>query len=189
MFGKESSGLGNILIKDNVTLDLEAADDNGIGIGVYGAGAGNITIKDNAVLEAYGGTAAINKAPVMPDNASVSVGESAETAEAWDGTSDITQYKYVRINASGEEPQETEPAATESAAPATSAPSETPAASTPSAAPATTAPAETEEPPALRRRALYGRMTMRDGLHMTGSLKILRRCVLQTAETTATSTE
>ena len=147
--GKESSGLGNILIKDNVTLDLEAADDNGIGIGVYGAGAGNITIKDNAVLEAYGGTAAINKAPVMPDNASVSVGESAETAEAWDGTFDITQYKYVRINASGEEPQETEPAATESAAPATSAPSETPAASTPSAAPATTAPAETEEPPAL----------------------------------------
>ena len=151
--GKESSGLGNFIIKDNVELKLENADQNGIGIGVYGPGAGNITVKDNAVLEAYGGAQAINKAPLIPDTAAVSAGESAETAAAWDKTSDLTQYKYVKINASGEEPQETEPAVTESAAPATAAPSEepssAPATSAPSSAPSTTAPAETDPPSEL----------------------------------------
>ena len=109
--GKEGKTLGNIIIKDNVKLKLEDADDNGIGIGVYGPGAGNITIKDNAVVEAYGGAKAINKAPIIPDTAEVTVGDSAETAQAWDKTSDITQYKYVKINASGEETSEepTEP--------------------------------------------------------------------------------
>ena len=142
--GKEGKTLGNIIIKDNVKLKLEDADDNGIGIGVYGPGAGNITIKDNAVVEAYGGAQAINKAPIIPDTASVTVGDSADTAEAWDKTSDITQYKYVKISASGEEEPEQptdKPSEQPSGEPSTEAPATT--------APATTAPAETEKPAEL----------------------------------------
>ncbi len=102
--GKESSALGNIIIKDNVTLRLTNEDANGIGLGLYGAGAGSITVKDNAVVEAYGGQRAVNKAPEIPETASVNVGDSADTASEWDGSSDITAYKYVKIEASPSQP-------------------------------------------------------------------------------------
>lgn len=101
----------SLTIKDNVHLILENTDENGYGMNVYGAspGIGDITIQDNAVVEMTGGKAAVNKTPVISGEQKVFVGASKADTQEWDGETDISTYKYVKVAEETEKPEPTDP--------------------------------------------------------------------------------
>lgn len=99
-----------ISITGEAKVVLSDTDDNGYGLRVWG----NVNV-EKGILEMTGGTNAVyfeKGGAIETKDKQVFAGENAKSASAWDNTTEITNYKYVKIvsgmSEEPEQPQETE---------------------------------------------------------------------------------
>ena len=101
VYGKDGSADSvptGVTITDNAEVTITGTK----GIVLTGGADGDITVTDGAVLTVDTDSAAFTKAPVIEAGSEVTVGASPEEAEAWDGSTALTSYNYVRIEAPDE---------------------------------------------------------------------------------------
>ncbi len=103
-----------VKITNGANVSLTDNDSNGYGL----MASGNVDV-ENGTLEMTGGKAAINlvsgstnKGSITTEGKTVTAGENAQSVSAWDNTTAITNYKYVKIVShtpeDPEQPEETE---------------------------------------------------------------------------------
>lgn len=99
-----------ISITGEAKVVLSDTDDNGYGLRVWG----NVNV-EKGILEMTGGTNAVyfeKGGAIETKDKQVFAGENAQSASAWDNTTEIKNYKYVKIvsgmSEEPEQPQETE---------------------------------------------------------------------------------
>ena len=99
-----------ISITGEAKVVLSDTDDNGYGLRVWG----NVNV-EKGILEMTGGTNAVyfeKGGAIETKDKQVFAGENAESASAWNGSTSITEYTYVKIvsgmSEEPEQPQETE---------------------------------------------------------------------------------
>ena len=100
-----------ISITGGANVVLSDADDNGYGLWA----SGNVDV-ENGTLEMTGGDGAVtirgNGGAIETEGKQVTAGENVQSASAWDNTTAITSYKYVKIVShtpeEPEQPEETE---------------------------------------------------------------------------------
>ena len=77
---------------------LQISDNPNYGINVYNSDGSNISITSSEISFSGWGGSCIGGTPIsVYDNATVLVGDSAETATTWDGTTHWSNYKFVTI--------------------------------------------------------------------------------------------
>ncbi len=94
-----------ISITGGANVVLSDTDNNGYGLWA----SGNVDV-ENGTLEMTGGAKAVtirgNGGTIETEGKQVTAGENAQSASAWDNTTEITSYKYVKIESqTSEEPE------------------------------------------------------------------------------------
>lgn len=103
VYGKDDAVPTGVTITDGAKVTINGTK----GISLTGGADGDISVTNGAVLTVETTSNALSKAPVIEEGSTVMVGESADTASEWDGTTSLTTYKYVQIKTAGAEEEPT----------------------------------------------------------------------------------